>query len=267
MMVQRLVILLLVLMVVFVGCGEDEPEKVKRIIWTEDGAEMVLIPAETFVMGDHFASIFDALPMHTVELDDFYMDIHEVTVLKFKEFVKETGYEYDLWDDVAKYSPTGKHPMIWVTWDDATAYAKWVGKRLPTEAEWEFAARGGLLGKKFSWGDDKAVASEYAHFGSWKEGKGTTKPVASFKPNGYGLYDMAGNVWEWCADWYGEDYYSNSSLRNPQGPSTGEWRVLRGGSWYVSLNSLRVAYRVNSLPLLTSLNYGFRCVSGFPAAQ
>ena len=267
-MVQRLVILLLVLMVVFVGCGEDEPEKVKRIIWTEDGAEMVLIPAETFVMGDHFASIFDALPMHTVELDDFYMDIHEVTVLKFKEFVKETGYEYDLWDDVAKYSPTGKHPMIWVTWDDATAYAKWVGKRLPTEAEWEFAARGGLLGKKFSWGDDKAVASEYAHFGSWKEGKGTTKPVASFKPNGYGLYDMAGNVWEWCADWYGEDYYSNSSLRNPQGPSTGEWRVLRGGSWDSITIYLRVASRVRDVtPPNASSYYGFRCVSGFSAAQ
>ena len=269
MMIQRFVVVLLVLMVVFVGCGEDEPEKVKRIIWTEDGAEMVLIPAETFVMGDHFASIFDALPMHTVELDDFYMDIHEVTVLKFKEFVKETGYEYDLWDDVAKYSPTGKHPMIWVTWDDATAYAKWADKRLPTEAEWEYSARGGLIGKRYPWGDE--ITHDHANWGNTVSGKdkwNRCAPVGSFDPNGYGLYDMVGNVLEWCSDWYDPDYYSNSPLRNPQGPSTGEWRVLRGGSWlsasphYPAL-TLRVASRLNFYPKCRDGYYGFRCVSGF----
>ena len=126
-----------------------------------------------------------------------------------------------------------------------------------------------MTGKRYPWGNTEDQARGYANYdGADRRDKWTgLAPVGSLKPNGYGLFDMAGNVWEWCADWYGEDYYSNSSLRNPQGPSTGEWRVLRGGSWYVSLNSLRVAYRVNSLPSLTSLNYGFRCVSGFPAAQ
>ena len=153
-MIQRSVILLL-MMVVFVGCGEDEPDKVKpkevvdegpaqEIIWEKDNAKMVLIPAGSFEMGDSKDEpevlMKWSRPVHTVELDAFYMDVHEVTVGKFS--VRETGYEYDRWDWVAVWSPTGKHPMIWVTWDDATAYAEWAGKRLPTEAEWEYAARG-----------------------------------------------------------------------------------------------------------------------------
>ena len=262
-MIQRPVILLL-LMVVWVGCGEDEPEKVKpkEIIWGKDNAKMALIPAGSFEMGDHLDNMANALPLHTVELDAFYMDIHEVTVRKFKEFVRETGYEYNRWDDVAKYSPTNEHPVIYVTWDDATAYAKWVGKRLPTEAEWEFAARGGLIGKEFSWGDDESAARDYANYG---DTKGKDKwhgcaPVGSLKPNEYGLYDMAGNAWEWCADWYGQ--YSRSPSRNPQGPSTGDSRVLRGGYWGSITNSLRVAYRNGLNPADTAFNLGFRCVSG-----
>lgn len=281
-MIQRFVVVLL--MIIFIGCGEDEPEKVKpkevvnanevidegpkrRIIWETDGAKMALIPAGSFEMGDSKdepeAWMEGSHPVHTVELDAFYMDVHEVTVGQFRKFVEESGYIYNLWDDVAVFSPTGKHPMIWVTWDDATAYAEWAGKRLPTEAEWEYAARGGLSGKRYPWGDE--ITDDHAnYFGrvgmdKWEY----CAPVGSLKRNGYGLYDMAGNVFELCSDWYDDDYYNNSPLRNPQGPSTGESHVLRGGSWGSAANYLRVADRSNSTPSYSFISSGFRCVSGF----
>ena len=131
------------------------------------------------------------------------MDAHEVTVGQFKKFLKSSGYKPDEainWNQVYKYSPTDKHPISHVTWHDATAYAKWAGKRLPTEKEWEFSARGGLIDKEYSWGDDVSLAGDYANYtgmdGSdkWKY----TAPVGSFKPNGYGLHGMAGNVFKWC---------------------------------------------------------------------
>ena len=238
MVVQRSVILLL-MMVVWVGCGEDEPEKVKpkevfdekevvdeepkkRIIWKKDGAEMRLIPAGSFGMGDHFNQDRDPeRPVHRVELDAFYMDSYEVTVGQFKQFVEEGRYDYGRWDSVATYSPMDEHPIIFVTWHDATAYCEWAGKRLPTEAEWEYAARGGLKGKR-----DRSTA-----------------PVGSLKPNGYGLFDMSGNVWEWC------ELLSISS-------------VLRGGSWDNYASGLHVARRSSNGPVRIYGNVGFRCVSG-----
>ena len=258
---------------VFEVVADDNVGPTAGFVHPVDGASMALIPAGSFEMGDSKdepeAWMKWSRPVHTVELDAFYMDVHEVTVGQFRKFVEESGYVYNLWDDVAVFSPTGKHPMIWVTWDDATAYAKWADKRLPTEAEWEYAARGGLIGKRYPWGDE--ITHDHANWGNTVSGKdkwNRCAPVGSFDPNGYGLYDMVGNVLEWCSDWYDPDYYSNSPLRNPQGPSTGEWRVLRGGSWlsasphYPAL-TLRVASRLNFYPKCRDGYYGFRCVSGF----
>ena len=282
MMIQRFVIFFLVMMVVLVGSvrAEDAKEvvvanaqelkgiKATTIIWKKDGAKMVRIP-EIFevvpsrtepTVYDKFGDLVKAetvIPAKKVKVrDTFFMDATEVTVGLFKKFLKSSDYEPKQpidWNEVYEYSPTGKHPMIYVSWRDATAYAKWAGKRLPTEKEWEFAARGGLKNKKYPWGDDEAVAREYAHYDSWNDGKGTTKPVGNLKPNGYGLFDMAGNVWEWCQNLYSEDK---------------KYRVLRGGSWYNDADNLRAAGRNSfDFPSYAFSYYGFRCVSGFPVAQ
>ena len=242
-------------------------EKRKRaIVWKKDGKEMVLIPAGSFEMGDSKNELEDwmktARPVHTVELDAFYMDVHEVTVGQFREFVEDSGYDYqENWANVAKYSPGDGYPMVYVTWNDATAYAKWAGKRLSTEAEWEYAARGGLAGKRYPWGD------EITHDNANYEGIGgrdqwiQSSPVGSFEANGYGLYDMLGNAMEWCQDRYGENYYSSSPAKNPSGPSTGSYRVLRGGIRDSDTLNLRVAIRYDLLPNSKCNLSGFRCVS------
>ena len=283
-------------MLLVVGCGEeiaDDDEKAvkdlvkdevvadaeleKEIVWDKDGAEMVLIPGGSFEMGDHLDGRPEewaaaARPVHIVTLDAFYMDIHEVTVGQFREFVNQSGYNYDPidwlgnkvgWEEVAQHSPGDECPMIYVTWHDAVAYAEWAGKRLPTKAEWEYAARGGLVGKRYPWGDDEEVARDHANYDGtggkdkWDE---TTAPVGSFKLNDYGLFDIAGNVYEWCQDWYDKDYYSKSPTKNPPGPGTGLHRVLRGGDWAHDTAYLWVAYRFNYHSRNGFRNFGFRCV-------
>ena len=260
----------------------------ERISWERDGLEMVLIPAGSFEMEDHFnEESTDAQPVHTVELDEFYMDVHEVTVGQFREFVNQSGYSYDFnraderGRTVAKHSPADNYPMVFVNWIDATAYAKWAGKRLPTEAEWEYAARGGLKGKRYPWGSGDPTGKEcnFADTNAdaflrgidpdWADldvddGHAFTAPVGSFAANGYGLYDMVSNVYEWCQDWYGENYYSNSAAKNPPGPDSGSSRVLRGGFWDKYTNTLRVAHRDGTSPFNRINDLGFRCVSGSP---
>ena len=280
---------MLLVLLVLVGCGdeftENEERALKDLVKDEvvAGAEMVLIPGGSFEMGNHFGEgDGDELPVHTVELDEFYMDVHEVTVGQFKQFVEQSGYSYGgNWDTVAKYSPGDEYPMVYISRNDATAYAKWAGKRLPTEAEWEYAARGGLAGERYPWGGalpngrqcnyaDKnadAVLRSMNKDYDWADmkvddGYAKCAPVGSYPANGYGLYDLAGNVWEWCADWYGSDYYSKSPAKNPPGPGTGSSRVLRSGSWGYATSSLRVALRTRDNPSKRDPSYGFRCVSG-----
>ncbi len=184
---------------------------------------MVLIPAGEFEMGSNNYRQNER-PVHTVYVDAFYMDIHEVTVGEYNKFVKETEHR-PLPPWVAQYSPTDKHPAVCVSWHDAMAYAKWAGKRLPTEAEWEKAARGGLKGKLYPWGDAAPDGTQcnFADTNSDKsyadhnvdDGHELNAPVGSYLPNPYGLHDMAGNVWEWCLDAYEPTFYSKSPVKNP----------------------------------------------------
>jgi formylglycine-generating enzyme required for sulfatase activity len=224
----------------------------------KDGAPMMLISAGEFQMGSDEGGNDEKL-VHTVYLDDFYMDKYEVTNAQYKKFMDASGYKSPKnWDDPRFNAPN--QPVIGVSWNDAKAYADWAGKRLPTEAEWEKAARGGLVGKKYPLGDNLTHdEANYAKTGG-KDTWENTAPVGSFAPNGYGLYDMAGNVWEWCEDWYSTAYYYYSPKSNPKGTDSGSVRVFRGGSWSDDPDELRVSYRSNSGPDGMFGDVGFRCV-------
>jgi len=226
----------------------------------KDNAKMMLIPAGEFLMGSDNGDS-DEKPVHTVYLDAYCIDAYEVTVGQYKKFIQATGHRAPNWSSVSKYSPTDKHPIVYVSWEDAMAYAKWAGASLPTEAQWEKAARGGLVGNEYPWGDK--LSHDYANY----DGTGGrdqweyTAPVGSFPANGYGLYDMAGNVWEWCLDAYESDYYSRTPKRNPVNNNftNVKGRVVRGGSWDYSL-SLRCANRFDIILSFRSIIVGFRCV-------
>ena len=256
---------------------------------------MILIKGGTFQMGTDDGMPYES-PVHTVELKSFYIDEHEVTVAEFAEFTNATNYRTDAekfgWSGVFdmqtgkwkrvdganwRYPEGGKiaanknEPVVQISWNDAKAYAKWTSKRLPTEAEFEYAARGGLVGKKYAWGDDlkpngKLLANwwqgSFPDKNTNEDGFLTRAPVKSFAPNGYGVYDLTGNVWEWNADWYADDYYENSPLANPTGAKNGDERVIRGGSFLCAENfctNYRVAGRSHATPDSGLNNLGFRC--------
>lgn len=219
----------------------------------DDGAEMVLVPAGEFWMGSDTEGDADEKPRHRVWLDGFYIDKYEVTNALYRRFLEATGHHAPRYWNDAKWNGVSQ-PVVGVNWYNAGAYCKWAGKRLPTEAEWEKAARG-IDGRKYPWGDQWDWSR--ANSGGTK-----TVPVGSY-PSGaspYGALDMAGNAWEWVIDWYDKDYYGRSPERNPQGPDSGRYKVLRGGSWY----NLPVALRATSRsgyhrPNELDLYIGFRC--------
>ena len=287
------VILLCIPMAALCGCGEDtveiiEPgeDKPENTITGRDDLPMVLIPAGEFQMGDAFGEGLDNdEPVHTVYVDSFYMDKYEVTNNRYAEFLNEYGANTDAAGNVLLdvdsrwclierlgygYRPKsgyGDHPVVEVSWYGAAAYAQFYDKRLPTEAEWEKAARGGLPGKRFSWGDEiDPTKANYDHGGSrnWvvSDMLKYLKRVGSFPPNGYQLYDMAGNVWEWCSDWYDDHYYVDSPKQNPTGPVSGTYRVLRGESWLAAAYNLGVARRYGG-PADAGGSVGFRCAVDF----
>lgn len=307
---------------------------------------MVRIPSGSFLMGskDDLMALPREKPVHKVEVNSFYMDVHEVTNAQFKEFVDATNYitiaERPIeWEEMKKQLPPGtqkpseddlqpgslvfsspknvvnladfsnwwkwvkgacwkhplgpesdianksNHPVVQIAYQDALAYANWAGKRLPTEAEWEWAAKGGLLSNYYPWGNEKVSSGEvkcnywsgkFPTENSKEDGFYYTAPVVSYQPNGYGLYNMAGNVWEICSDWFDENYYQDcfnlGLVKNPQGPSKSNYslepyekkRVTRGGSFLCN-DSYCASYRVTArMPFSedSGTNHtGFRCVS------
>ena len=231
--------------------------------WTRpaDGAVMVYLPAGEFLMGsaeDDPTADDDEKPQHTLYLDAFWIDKTEVTNAQYRQCVEAGACEEPgCWYIEEASAPD--QPVVCVDWYDAQVYAEWVGGRLPTEAEWEKAARG-TDGRLWPWGNEPPDKDLCNFLG---DNVGQATPVGQYSPRGdspYGCADMAGNVWEWLADWYGVDYYTSSPSRNPQGPESGDERVLRGGSFSDSQSSIRCAHRFRIDPDYWGRDQGFRVV-------
>jgi formylglycine-generating enzyme required for sulfatase activity len=221
-------------------------------------APMALVPAGEFTMGSNLAD--DEKPAHRVYLNAFYMDKYEVTVGQYAKYLEVTDMEEPPDWHIMNQSQHQKRPVVNVDWEDAVMYCKWAGKRMPTEAEWEKAARG-TDGRIYPWGNE-APTRLHANYGrkEWNNHLALV-PVGSFEEgkSPYGIYDMAGNAWEWVSDWYDFDYYKSSPRRNPIGPATGESKVVRGGSWLYVPEFLRSAHRFAAQPTNRHFGYGFRC--------
>jgi sulfatase modifying factor 1 len=229
------------------------------LIFSQYYPEMVMVQGGSFTMGSvDNEEDNDAKPAHEIILKTFQIAKTETTVLQWRAYCKATHKKMP---DPPTWGWIDNHPMANIGWQDAVDYCDWLSGqkggtyRLPTEAEWEYAARGGQLskGSKYSGGQSLDVLGWYSG-----NSTGVTHPVAEKQPNELGLYDMSGNVWEWCQDWYASDYYYNSPKDDPQGPSNGSRHVVRGGSWFSGSDNCRVSHRLNFAPAYRYSNYGFR---------
>jgi sulfatase modifying factor 1 len=283
------------------ACGPRAP-RTGDVRVARDGLSYVYVVAAPFDMGcvEEDERCADDEPRHRVELSSFWMGQTEVTVAAFRRFVSETkyrttaesdGWSYVLegrivqklgrkWDAPEDAADGGDTlPVVHVSWYDATTYCSWAGGRLPREAEWEFAARGGRPGSIHVWGNeeqplvagakqanvwDESVKRQIPDarnvFAGYDDGFARTSPAGAFPPNAFGLHDLAGNVMEWSADWFNKYYYSSAKERDPKGPTVGAERVLRGGSWNDGPAYLRLSDRFGYAPALHSDTIGFRCV-------
>jgi formylglycine-generating enzyme required for sulfatase activity len=244
------------------GGSARNDQKFKEI----DG--MIYIPGGTFKMGSNKKR--NEYPIHTVTISSFYLDRHEVTVEEYKRFCTATRRKMP---EQPEWNEAG-HPVVKVTWIDARDYAKWAGKRLPTEAEWEYAARGTAKSFYYTYGESKHRGKNYGDIADetfhqiraqfpvvekYYDGFVYTAPVETFPRNIFGLYDMEGNVLEWCADWYDPKYYRKSPKKDPKGPETGKYKVIRGASWNRGFRYLRATYRTY-YPVKADYDFlGFRC--------
>lgn len=225
------------------------------------------IPGGTFLMGSEDRGDNEQ-PVHSVRLDVFWMDQTEVTNGMYALCVAAGACEQprsgNTYTRDSDYGDTAhaNFPVVWVTWYRAEDYCNWAGRRLPMEAEWEYAARGGLAGMTYLWGDEDPSCKQANYLNGTTYCVGEPSSVGSYPPNGYGLYDVAGNVWEWVADWYDEDYYSTSPAENPLGPASGGMggnRVIRGGAWGFNEYFMRPAMRYAGDPGAADNDLGFRC--------
>ena len=264
------------------------PDPILGSVWErpQDQMTMVYVSTGSFSMGSR-EEASDELPVHDVTLDGFWIDRTEVNNLHFAVFLNTMGNQeeggvtwFDTGDEDAKiderngefaaWSETADHPVVEVSWYGAAAYCEWAGGKLPTEAQWEYAARG-PDGLAFPWGEDfdgeKANYCDKNCDFDWKDEdyddrNGETAPVGSY-PGGAsraGALDMAGNVWEWVNDWYDSEYYADAAAENPTGPESGDRKVLRGGGWNSGSLDLRSAHRGSNDPDYSPANLGFRCV-------
>lgn len=247
---------------------------------SEVNLEWVTVPGGEFEMGaEGGVAEADEAPKHKVTLDTFVIGKYEVTNKNYHTFVKATGHrlpqnccepKYTIWKGDAPMDDAVELPMINVSWDDAVAFCKWAGGRLPTEAEWEKAAKG-TDGRIYPWGNDSPMSGNRANFSfdpvSVWEGPASLAKKDQYLhgTSPYGAHEMAGNVWEWVSDWYDEGYYKNSPSKNPQGPAEGKIKTIRGGSWRNNMDTLRTTNRNGKHPPTERRVYiGFRCAKDAP---
>lgn len=293
------------LVLIAMGCGQQVqevqaqmPPSLQTRIHLPDSTQLVFIPSGEFIMGsdsEELAEIWKKMnwnpeelaftqteqPAHRVRLDGFWMYSTLVTVEQYQSFAQAKNLSFP---DPPSYGWEKKNPMVNISWEEASYYCSCLGGRLPTEAEWEYAARAGNTGLNgnsrsiFVWGDDNPSSPVgnladktfldfryYDHdnfhgFEDYTDGFATASAVTAFPPNSNGLYDMVGNVLEWCSDWYSERYPTDSIQLNPKGPDSGTRKVLRGGAFDTTPTITRIARRLGNFPNIRNEEKGFRCV-------